>query len=81
MQIIIRILGVIFFPFFTIPYLIVEWEEESNTRYIWPDGTTHRQPWPRGNTRLQALADAQYKQRWKDEAVDMTAINNILYPK
>lgn len=81
MPIIIRILGVIFFPFFTIPYLIIEWEEESNTRYIWPDGTRHRRPWSPSNSRMQELADQEYKRRWGDEAVDMTVIYNILHPK
>jgi hypothetical protein len=72
-----RLLGILYAPWFTIPYIIVEAQEESVTSYEWPDGTVHNKPWHHTNTQMQQLADLRYKQRWKDEAVDMTIIDKI----
>lgn len=76
-QFAIRLLGIIHAPWFTIPYLIVEAQEESVTFYQWPDGSVHKKPWKVTDTKMQALADLEYKRQWGDEAVDMTMIKKI----
>jgi hypothetical protein len=73
----IKVLGLLYAPWFTLAYLLVEAQEESNTRYQWPDGSIHKKPWTVDDQQMQELADFHYKQRWKDEAIDMSAIDRI----
>jgi hypothetical protein len=77
LQIAAKLLGIIYAPWFTIPYIIVEAQEESVTSYEWPDGSIRDKPWSAKDTQMQQLADLRYKQRWKDDAVDMSIIHKI----